>query len=429
MGLTVRICNAAAFDPDGASQQVEWDADHESDGGEKEVPGFGLRLNPGGSKTWILRYRNEAGRDRLLKLGRFPTMSPQAARQRAKDRLAEVWGGEDPSRERQEAKEALTVAEFADLYLERHSKPHKRSWREDERRIETYIKPALGSRLLAELTSGAVARLHAKVARSGKVEANRVCELLRAMLNKAAKWQDVRLPAGWENPASDFDKFREESRERWVTPAEMPALVNAINAEENPYIRGALWTILLTGSRKSALLRARWEDVDEERQELRLRGVKGGGDRTVPLSTAAVQVLDTLPRQSGNPYIFCGHKKGTHLTTFARAWRRVRKAAGIEDVTIHDLRRTVGSWLATSGTSLHIIGAVLGHESAQATRIYARLAEDAPRRALEDHAERLQAVATPEGERERLRAAIEKARAEVETLQDRLEDLDEEEAS
>jgi integrase len=126
----------------------------------------------------------------------------------------------------------------------------------------------------------------------------------------------------------------------------------------------------------------------------------------LPLSTAAWAILEQIPRQSGNPYIFCGHKRGTHLVNIARAWRRIRKEAGVEDVRLHDLRRTVGSWLATSGASLQLIGAVLNHADTDTTRIYARLADDATRTALEDHGERLMEVVNGKRKPDPLKAKL-----------------------
>ena len=190
----------------------------------------------------------------------------------------------------------------------------------------------------------------------------------------------------------EIDKFREQKRDRWVTAEELTRLAVAISQDRNLYARPALWLYLLTGVRKTELLRVRWEDIDFSRAELRLPDTKPGRTHHVPLSAPALALLDRLPRQEGNAYILPGLKPGQHLVNIEKPWRRVRKAAGIEDVRLHDLRRTVGSWLAQAGHSLPLIGRVLNHTNPATTAIYARLGDDPAREALEDHARRLAEV-------------------------------------
>jgi integrase len=185
----------------------------------------------------------------------------------------------------------------------------------------------------------------------------------------------------------------EQSRERWLRADELPRVAEAIDQEPNLYIRSALWLYLLTGMRKSELLQAKWEHIDWERSELRLGETKGGRTHYVPLSPAALAVLQAVPRQEDNSYILAGARKGQHLVNIALAWGRIRKRAGIEDVRLHDLRRTVGSWLAQSGSSLHLVGSILGHRNLATTQIYARLGQDVAHRALDDHGKRILAAA------------------------------------
>jgi integrase len=155
----------------------------------------------------------------------------------------------------------------------------------------------------------------------------------------------------------------------------------------------ALWLYLLTGMRKSELLSAKWTDIDWQRQELRLGKTKAGRVHYVPLSAPAIAILRDLPRIEGSPYILPGHVHGRPLGNINKSWERIRKAAGVEDVRLHDLRRTVGSWLAPSGNSLHLIGHVLNHSNQATTAIYARFGQDHVRQALEEHAARIMGVA------------------------------------
>lgn len=107
----------------------------------------------------------------------------------------------------------------------------------------------------------------------------------------------------------------------------------------------------------------------------------------------ALALLQHVPRVVGNPYVFVGKKPGHHLVNITKPWMRVRKAAAVEDVRLHDLRRTVGSWLAQAGNSLPLIGKVLNHSTVATTAIYARLAQDQARAALEQMADRMLGVA------------------------------------
>jgi integrase len=237
-----------------------------------------------------------------------------------------------------------------------------------------------------------VAALHGRIGQDTPYEANRTLALLSKMFELARRWGFVLENAA--NPARGIDRFREYKRDRWVTPEELPRVTVAIAQESNLYVRAAIWLYLLTGVRKTELLKACWADVDVTRCELRLPQTKAGRTHYVPLSLPAINLLQSLPREVENPYILPSTKiPGRHLVNIEKPWRRVRRAAGIEDVRLHDLRRTVGSWLAQAGNSLPLIGRVLNHTDPKTTAIYARLGDDPARQALEDHAQRITKVA------------------------------------
>lgn len=405
MGLTLPDVKALEWDAAGPSQQVQWDGD---------LPGFGVRVFPTGKKSFVLSYRNRAGRARLFTLGRFGVLTLHQARKMAKQELARVRLGADPiaerKQERSEARKADSVKAFAAVYVELHAKPHRRSWKEDQRRLEKYILPILGRRRLEEVLRSDVEALHARIGTEAATEANRVVQLLRLVFNKGIAWGH--LPPGSENPAAmdrrgdhGVKAFRERSRTRWVTPAEMPRLLEAIGGEDNVFIRAAFRLYLLVPLRKLELLRARWEHIDFRAREWRVPHTKSGEPHVVPLSSPALAILEALPRLAGNPHVFPGHKHGSHLVNIDKNWRAVRERAGCPDIRIHDLRRSVGSWMANSGVSLQVIGQVLGHApgDVQATAIYARLQRDAARDALEAHGAALLGATEPPDRERRIR--------------------------
>lgn len=392
MKLTKRAIDAAIYNGKNNARCVLWD---------DEVPGFGCRIYPGGRKAFILSYR-AAGRKRLLTLGTYGVLTLDQARTKARAELAKIeTDGADPLAEREKERQGETVHDLCAAYMERHGNA-KRSGSEDQRRIDRYILPAWGGLKARAVKRADIASLHAKIGKAASYEANRVLALLSKMFELARRWGLV--PEGHPNPARDIDRFKEQKRDRWVTPEELPRLAQAIDEEPNQTARFALWLYLLTGARKSELLQARWEDVSFERAELRLPDTKAGRTHYIPLSSPALALLREVPRVEGNPYILVGRgPRGataeekavapSHLVNISKPWNRVRKAAGVEDVRLHDLRRTVGSWLAQAGNSLHLIGRVLNHSNQSTTAIYARFGEDSVRAALEQHGARLMGAA------------------------------------
>jgi len=163
---------------------------------------------------------------------------------------------------------------------------------------------------------------------------------------------------------------------------------------EAPYIRAAIWIILLTGARKNEILRLTWRDTDLDRAEIRFPDTKSGRSHVVPLSPPAVTILSNLPKKKENPFVFCGRKHKKGLVNIDRAWRSIRKAAGLEDVRLHDLRRSAASWMAQAGAPLLVLKSALGHSNVRTTeKVYAQLSQDPVRRALDDYGKQVMAAA------------------------------------
>jgi hypothetical protein len=190
-------------------------------------------------------------------------------------------------------------------------------------------------------------------------------------------------------------RFRERKRKRFITTVEMPRFVSSLEQEDNEYARHGLWMLLLTGLRSTELLKAKWIDVDWDMGTLFIGLTKNGEPLLAPLSDAAIGRLKLIPRIDGNPHIICGLKPGAHLTGLGEALRRVRERAGLENIRVHDLRRTVGSWLAQDGRSLHLIGDVLNHRDPKTTAGYAYFQTQQRREALTCHGDKVLALGAP----------------------------------
>jgi integrase len=368
--------------------------------------GFGVRVYSSGKKTFVLTYR-ASSRKRLLTLGDHPAVSLAKAQDMAASYRLQIEEGCDPVAERRlqsitgqptpqvQVTANKSVSALCDAYLKLHA-VKKRSGKGDEQMICRFIRPAWGKLKAVAVTRAQVNMLHAQISVKTPEQANRVLALVKTMWNKARIWGVV--PDNHGNPGLGVQMNKETSRERFVSEQELPALVSAIEQEPDIRVRAALWLFLLTGARKSELLEARWEHVDFERRELRIPRPKQGKPHVYPLSARAMEVMYQLPRYSENPYVIPGDRKGRHLVNISKPWNRVRSRCGLEDVTLHDLRRSVGSWLANSGHSLLQIGKVLGHSSPKTTQIYARIGDHVARAALESHAERMLEVLRSAGD-------------------------------
>lgn len=379
MIITKKVIDGIEYN--GKPQDIRWD---------DRIKGFGVRVYPTGLKAFVLTYRHN-GRKHIMVVGRYGILTVDQARDLAIQKLAELAKGNDPYAGNKKNSIGKTFADLCADYVERHASS-KKTGHEDERRINKHLLTLWKRLEVPAIRSEDVASLHHKITKAGAgYEANRVITLVHTLFDKAKEWGYLEKNA--DNPASGIKLNAEKRRDRWITPAELPRLAKAIDEEANLYATRAIWMYLLTGMRKSELLMLQWTCIDFDRHEIRLDDTKAGRIHYVPLSREALVVLHSIPRIDGNPFVFCGHKKGRPLINIQKPWNRVKIKAGVEDARLHDLRRTVGSWLAQSGNSLHLVGRVLGHSNASTTQIYARFGQDHVREALEAHGKRIMGVA------------------------------------
>lgn len=380
--LSRNMVEALVYSANGASQ-VLWDC---------SLPGFGVRVFPTGTKSFVIKYRVH-GRQRTMTLGSTKLLSVEDARNRAKRAFVQLLDKQDPFAARQERE--LMFNELAAFYLKNYAIPHKKTGFEDARRIRIYLLPVWKNRSVSSITRLDVLELHRKIAemkdckRGGPYSANRVRELVQRMFSLAKSWE--MLPDSFSNPAVGIKDYKEIQRDRYLNSDEVARLATALSKESNIYIAAAIWLYLLTGLRKQELLSIRWTDVDWNARQLRLASgtTKNGRPLYQPLSAQALDILKSLPKVHGNPHVFPSSFQGRHRVAITKAWHRIRRNADLEDVRIHDLRRTTGSWLAQSGASLQLIGKVLNHSNEQSTAVYAHLQTSDARAALEQHGEQL----------------------------------------
>lgn len=341
--------------------------------------GLGLRVYPSGKKAFVLSYRFE-GTKQLKTIGKYGDITLKQAEDIARKDHAALIEGKNPLTEKRKGALGDTVVMLCNAYMERHAST-KKTGSDDQRRINQHLLPAWKNRKIKSITREDVALLHRTIGAHAPYEANRTLALISVMFSKADIWGMVE--AGHQNPAKGIAKYKEVARDRFLSEEELPRLMEAIDQEPNQSARFAFWMYLLTGLRREELLSLKWSDIDQARAEARIDNTKNGTTHYQPLTSEAMALLEAIPRQSDNPYIFIGKTPGQRIVNIGKAWSRVKKAAVIDDIRIHDLRRTVGSWLAQSGNSLHLIGRILNHKNSKTTEIYARFGQNHAREALD----------------------------------------------
>lgn len=361
--------------------------------GDLEVPGFGVKVYGSGRKMYAVRYRTTTGRQRMVTLGQHGELTVKQARTKAAAEKVRILDGEDPQAEKQrQAVEIGTVSKLLTQWVEDYAKAHRKRWEGDEARIDRHIRPKLGKLALEDVTPDVLASWHRTIGKKAKVEANRCLETLRAAWRWAHGGGLIAddLP---DDPTKRVKKFRERGRDRWLRKEEVQRLMEATAKQTDPYVRAAVPLFLLTGLRKSELLGAKWEHVDLDRAELRLPETKTGEAQVRLLPAPAVRILRELPLTEGSPYVFPSPKDKTKpRDDIKNPWAEIREKAKLEDITLHDLRRTAGSHMAQAGVPLQVIGEVLGHSHPGVTKLYARLASDNARDALDTLSDALSGV-------------------------------------
>lgn len=207
------------------------------------------------------------------------------------------------------------------------------------------------------------------------ITCNRMLVLMKFIFNCAIRW-DI-LPAKG-NPCVGVDPFEDNgARERYLTKQEVGRLFDELDRNPNVQVGQVIRLLLYTGARKRELLDARWERIDFDRRLLTVPLSKSGKPRYIPLSDAAMEILQSLPRQDGVPWVFFNPKTKKPLVSMFYAWDSIRKKVGLDDVRLHDLRHSYASFLVNAGRSLYEVQKLLGHYDPKVTMRYAHLSPGA----------------------------------------------------
>jgi integrase len=389
---------------------------------DEDLTGFGVRVQPSGAKSYVVKYRSGHGRGaptRRVTLDAVGKITPEEARTLAKKVLGEVAHGADPGAAKTAERRAATFAELAELFLAEHVEAKRKAATAENYRgiLERLVIPDLGTRKAEKITTADLAKLHTKL-RDRPYQANRMLAVVGSLYAFAGKRRMI--PFGF-NPARGIDKYREKGREQFLTIQELLRLGDAIREAETvglryvvddtkpkskhapkdanrrtvigPHAAAAMRLLIFTGARLREILHLKWNYVDFERGLLHLPDSKTG-KRAIVLNAPALDVLANLPRIGS--FVIAGMSAGTEedkpRADLNRPWRAVAKRAKLTGLRIHDLRHTHASVGAGAGLGLPIIGKLLGHTQASTTARYAHLDADPLRRASEHIGSRLAAA-------------------------------------
>ncbi|MCC6133318.1 MAG: tyrosine-type recombinase/integrase [Acidobacteria bacterium] len=349
---------------------------------DSELKGFFVAVYSTGQKVFFVRYWTGRAR-RIVRIGRYGEtdsegpVTPETARARAKEILAQHELGGDPAGDRDKAREMPTFKQWAERYLERVAL-EKKSPREDRRFLPMAVK-RWGGRPLASLSTEDVLRLRQTMEKT-PAQANRLIASIRACFSAAVRSGLITF-----NPARSIRPFKENPpRARVITPDEMERLLVAIEAEGDPFGKAALKILILTGVRGKELLRAKWEDLDLDAGTWRIPSPKAGHPQVVPIDANVTAVLKSIPRMEGSPFVIPGRTPDQPRYDVRGPWERAKERAGLaeSDLHIHDIRRTFGLAVARQA-GLHIASKLLRHSSTKITeQVYAPLGLDDLREAL-----------------------------------------------
>lgn len=337
--------------------------------------GLILDVTNKGSKTYYL-YMKVNKKPKRIRIGSIKDITVEQARNQAKLIRANILLG--LYKEECKIPEEYTFGYIAEQYMERYSKQFKKSWKGDQQKIDKHLSRWL-PRKINTITKKEVIELQEHIREhSGKYQSNGVITLLCCIFNKAIYYglTDV-------NPVRDIQKYKEVSRERFLKSHELPVFFNALDKADER-LKNFVLLALYTGVRKKTILAMKWKDIDLQRAEWHIETTKNGDPLTVPLSMTAMEILLKMKAKANSVWVFPSKTDKTkHWDDTGKEFRRLVKGAGIQNLRIHDLRRSLGSWQAMTGSSTLLIGKSLNIKTSKIVSVYARLDTDSVRESIE----------------------------------------------
>lgn len=341
---------------------------------DTDLTGFTVRRQ---GKAAVYSVRGSLKGQKLrLTIGKHGAFTPHSARKEAQRLLGLMAGGTDP---RASKTTPIAMQSAGEAFLNHiHAKRATGTAREYEGHLRQHLFPALGRKALDSITTADFAKLHLALKKRPTL-ANRIIATASSLYGWAARHGMV---ADGFNPARRVERYREESKERFLTDVDLGRLGKALREAEaegrwSPYALGAIRLLLFTGCRRDEIRLMQWAMIDWQRATFTTPAKRG--QKVVHLNAPALAVLEqlkTLPARQSNPYVIAGTAAGEPYANLQDVWDHLRERANLIGVRIHDLRHSHASLAGADGASLPIIGALLGHKTAVASKRYTHLAGD-----------------------------------------------------
>jgi integrase len=342
----------------------------------------------------VLSYWRD-GTERRYRIGSWPDWSVIAARAEARETRQRVDRGEDPAADRRAWRDAPTLQDLVERYKREHL-PHKseRSRRDDGTMAGHILRHIGADRKVADVHHGDLVALHRAITACGHpVLANRTLACascmfslaLRPMAGENRPWRDQ----AQGNPCKGVKRNPEVAKERFLSGAEIAAVVEALDTYGHTPTADCIRLIMLTGCRPDEAIVATWVQFDAQPGFWikPAATTKQRRDHKLPLSAPALQLIADIRERRGEvaagDHVFPGRKAGQPLSQLRYCWDVVCKHAGLNGVRIYDLRHTFAAPGAGGGLGLPLIGRLLGHTQHRTTMRYAHLADDPLREAAD----------------------------------------------
>lgn len=313
------------------------------------------------------------------KIGNFSDLSISEARNYVSELKAKIGKGGNPFEKEVKLPKDLTFKELFNKYDEDYGKHNIKEWKYIINSMNLRAKHLYDKKILA-IQRDDIQIVFNNITNEGtKIAANKFVVRMCAIFNKAIEWGLLD-----KNPTRGIKKHKEKARDRYITAEEKAKFIQAVKEESNTTMRDFIFIALYTGARKGNVLSMRWKDISFERKTWYISDTKNGDPQFVVLGGEALNILQKRATLAKNDWVFPSDSSASgHLQEPKKAWRKICQRAELEDLRIHDLRRTRGSWMAIAGASQYVVVKALNHKSPSSTAIYARLSLDPVREYIE----------------------------------------------
>lgn len=341
----------------------------------KDIPQLRLRVTHTGVMSFNVYARRKGGDAERITIGKFPDIKPTVAITEAKKIISELALGKSYTAQTAAKRANGSLNDLCDFFMARK-----------EIRVTTFdtykdiyknhIEDRLGKRKADTITPDDVRNEHNRIGKTAKRTANKFLGMVRSVYRKSIEMGHFK----GSDPTSGIKKFPEQSRDRFLLKDELEIFWEAL-AESPDHFQHFIEMLLLTGARRANVLAMRWDDINLKGKVWVIPAdkAKAGQNITIALDQKALDILAKRKQIAGkSPWVFPADSVTGHYMEPKRAWASLLKRSGLENLRIHDLRRTLGSWMASSGINSAITAKAMGHTSMAAASIYQRLASIEP---------------------------------------------------